>query len=761
MSKRKLRKLSEKKTESKPEAPATPIADTSSRYISKAEAASAARVKFTWQPFAILCGIIILAVVICFSDTIGFGMVFNDKSTFARLGISNPQTYFADLWVQAFTQPLMQPWLRASFALDFSNYSTAFGWYHLVNVFLHLSSCLALFCLVLRLCWRLRNDEVTSSDPWKVAGVAALLFACHPLVVQSASYITSRYSPLGACNFLIALNFFLVGLCGRSGTARGWGYGLTFVAAFMSLVSNEVSLALPLTMLAVFFIAKPRDTTWSEWAIEHPFVTGVLVILSMTTPFLYFAGFQPGYAADWYGTQTLNTAAYTATQAKAFFTYYLRCFFVPLGLSIDPPYSLATGWSDPLALVGAVAGVGLIAGLRLLKSPIVYLGLALLLAGFLPHAFIVQQESVADPIFYLSLAGLCVVAAFAVTESVGGNYRQFASKVGPVLVVLGVLSIVRNLDWSADDKLFASTLKTNESSVIALTWTGDAALVKRDYAKALSFADQALAVNPTASLAALVKASALTGLARYADADAAYRTADGLATKQHLPMEGSIKLSWAENALRLGKATEAEQLVYKALARDPQNQRALYVAGLVEFNRSNYEKAYLYLRKAAEAGIADALPPLTDCAIRNKYYEQSLKIAEAAVRANDTPEAQLAMGEALFANAKYAEAQVSLKKVLKEMPKNATALAFLSLSYQNSNNPGVAESYRRDALKLDPAIFSKIPLPAAKPAPAAGGAEKVKDDKAKVEKQTAAAKSKPVSKPQSGKQGSSHRRRRH
>ena len=84
---RKSQKISDNRgtdisTEHAPGSPNTP----SPRY-------SSGGTKFLWKPFWISVGIVALAVIVCYVNTLGMGLVFNDKSTIAGLQITNKETY--------------------------------------------------------------------------------------------------------------------------------------------------------------------------------------------------------------------------------------------------------------------------------------------------------------------------------------------------------------------------------------------------------------------------------------------------------------------------------------------------------------------------------------------------------------------------------------------------------------------------------------------------------------------------------------------
>lgn len=666
----------------------------------------------SWKWLLILAGVLALLVGAVYANTLWMGLVFNDYATLGQLKMQDPEAYFSSLWLDAFTRPLSEPWVKASFALDLTNYGSNFGWYHLVNLFLHLSACLALFTLVFRLSWVLRAQGKSVVDPYRLAVVCAILYAAHPLSAQSATYISARYAPLCAANFLIALNFFLVALLGDHPWQRWWGVIFATLFAVMCLDSGQYGVSLPFMMFGLFFILKPPAMKPLDWMINRPLVAGILMALCMVIPFVWVAGVTSGAVPNFYGFPPPESkAAYVATQAKAFATYYTRTFFVPVGLSMDPPYTRASDFADVFALLGTVMLAGCVAALYFLrKQPILVFGFALLLAGYLPHVAFVQQERVADPIFYLSLAGLCTIAGWFIVQLIQGTHKQAAGKFAIIVVFLVGLSVMRNLDFATDEGLVASTLRTNPTSSLALTFSAMQNFKKNQYEKSLSDANQAALADPNLALAYLTKGYALSALKRYDEAKPVFVKAIELAKKQKLNILNDCKLALAQNYIHQNKPFEVNALVYPSLAGNPNNGKALYLLGMGAYERHSYEEAYMYLSRAAQSGDPDSLVPLSDTALRLRNLPVAFKIAEMAATRNDTAESQLAYGTAALAVNRLDVATTALTKALKEKPDSAEAMALLSVLYERKNDKVLAESYRKDATSRNADVFSELPM---------------------------------------------------
>ena len=92
--------------------------------------------------------------------------------------------------------------------------------YHIVNFALHLIAALGVFVLARLLCRgpRLR-DSVAARRPLVVAGVAALVMACHPLQTQAVTYIIQRAAVMSALFYVWAVACYARGRLVQIGAA--------------------------------------------------------------------------------------------------------------------------------------------------------------------------------------------------------------------------------------------------------------------------------------------------------------------------------------------------------------------------------------------------------------------------------------------------------------------------------------------------------------------------------------------------------------
>lgn len=674
-----------------------------------------------WRVWTVLPALIALAVIICYANTIGFGTVFNDKLTLSF--VNGPDANYAgNLLLETFIRPITQPWLRYSYIVDEANYGTNFGWYHLVNVFLHLSAAVAFFALTFRMAKIWKENGKLNCEPHHLAFAAGLLFACHPLAAEPVSYISGRYAVLAAANYLLALNCFIAGV-----NARGMWRALSWIAffsfAWMAYGSSELGLALPLSCIALFLLICPHERRLSDWIFSHPFVSGISIAFAVTLPFSLISSGHAAAVSNWYGLSIAKPLAYYSTQCAAFASYYLRCVFVPLGLSVDPPFSHAQNFLNPFAIAGAVLLCGIAASVYVCrKSPAFQWSAVLVLFGFLAHAAIPQTELVSDSVFYLSLAGCCLTLAYVFVPRLNGQWKADMPKLTPVVLILMGLTISRNLNFANDTALSASTLKTNRDSAVGHLIAAENAFESGNYERAIDESDLVLAAEGNAPLPLLIKGTALSKQNKWQEADKYLNKAAELAQKHHLALQANAKFALAENYLRLGKMDDARKWLYTGLYDDPHSARACYLLGVVACDSKLYDQGILFLRKAAYLGYKDALPPLAEAYMSAGRFLEAYRCAKEAMKESETPASRLALAHAALALNIIPEAESVLSAAVKQQSDNPRALALTALLYRKKGDDVLAQSFTADAVKRDKDIFAKITMPAAAKQPEANPA---------------------------------------
>jgi protein O-mannosyl-transferase len=123
-------------------------------------------------------------------------------------------------------------WLSHMF--DVQLFGLDSGWHHLTNIFLHGLSAALLFLVLRRM----------TGARWQSA-IVALLFAVHPLHVESVAWVAERKDVLSALFWMLTL-WTYAGYTARPGRAR---YAVTLFVFCLGLMTKPMLVTLPVVFL--------------------------------------------------------------------------------------------------------------------------------------------------------------------------------------------------------------------------------------------------------------------------------------------------------------------------------------------------------------------------------------------------------------------------------------------------------------------------------------------------------------------------------
>ncbi len=184
--------------------------------------------------------------------------------------------------------------------------------FHLVNVLLHLVNT----WLVYKLAERLSGSNIT-------AAVTSLLFAIHPMHVESVAWVSERKDVLYALFYLLTLLHYLRYMASGFRKKNYWFCLVLFIA---SLLSKSAAVTLPVLMLVVDYY-KGRKVDARTLAEKIPFfllslLFGVLAILSQRAA----------------GTLSISLLSYGIINGSVLFlsgiAFYIAWLIVPAKLAI-------------------------------------------------------------------------------------------------------------------------------------------------------------------------------------------------------------------------------------------------------------------------------------------------------------------------------------------------------------------------------------------------------------------------------------------
>ncbi|WP_166442951.1 tetratricopeptide repeat protein [Phragmitibacter flavus] len=297
------------------------------------------------------------------------------------------------------------------------------GGHHLTSVLLH---CLTSWMVYL-FAWRLTASPLAGL-------VAALLFAIHPLHVESVAWISDRKGVLSGLFFFSSLWMIVTG-------RRSWAW-MFFLAAMMAKPSTVI---LPvLAILALGWKAGERSWGWRFWwtkLIEWRWWFGIALVISVMT--LWFQG--KGSHGEWMHHLSLS---YRLLHLPGGLFFTLWHLFVPFGLTFHYAYPEDNLWVSLLFWVLLIFGMLMVWWWRR-RYPDLFFAAMWFLVGALPSAgiFYVGTSYTADRYSYLPLTGAFLFFGLWVAGRGGKFYKGRVGFAGLLCCGLMVLSYRQCATW--------------------------------------------------------------------------------------------------------------------------------------------------------------------------------------------------------------------------------------------------------------------------------------------------------------------------
>ncbi|MBI1920642.1 MAG: tetratricopeptide repeat protein [Geobacter sp.] len=376
-----------------------------------------------------------------------------------------------------------------TYCLDYQLWGlNPFG-YHLSNLFYYLLTCLVLYVFLNKLLFRW-----TTSSP-QVALFTTLLYAVHPLHVESVAGIAQRKDLVSGIFCFVSLYLFLRF---RETKLKGY-YAASLIFFALALLSKSTVIILPLyiALLELTATAVPGKSLGRKILPAIPY-GAISVIVPLAT---YRLLFNVGVVS----AGNYQAEGRIATALLAVF-YYLKRLLVPYPLYFNHPF---TGAATVFRLDVAIAFVALIMIVYLLiryrrDNPIVCFGGFFFLASLPPVIGLIPASTlVADRYAFLPSVGFCLVLGW-VLAAIQAAKRSAATAAAVmligVLMIFSAISYDRIRDWKDYPTLMISDIRHFPKRPRLYMLVGKYYFTKGDYRTAFEYLEQARNLNPAYNL---------------------------------------------------------------------------------------------------------------------------------------------------------------------------------------------------------------------------------------------------------------------
>lgn len=366
---------------------------------------------------------------------------------------NNMQRIFTEIYGKQYS-PLDQCLYMLIYLIDGYNPTL----FHTTSLVLHIANICLVYYILKEI---LMNTATPEKQSVWIVFLTTLLFAIHPLQVESVAWMSASKILLCSFFYLWATRFFICFL-----QLHKFKYYLAVIVFFIcSYASKEQAIIFPVWILLLCSFYKVDLKSIHTWKMLFP-----LFLLSLVFGLVFILNISASYI------QTSGEAvAYTWTQRAVFCCYaiieYLTKWYLPFNLLYLYPFPMAEGEALPLWMLfyPFILTLAVTALWKWIKHWVTLSGIAF----FLVHLALVlhiipigRAAIVADRYIYLSSIGISFVAVyfFIMAHTTWKIFWQKTTAITAILLLcaLGTYTYQRTLVWHSTETLRKELLERTE-----------------------------------------------------------------------------------------------------------------------------------------------------------------------------------------------------------------------------------------------------------------------------------------------------------
>ncbi|MBP7216680.1 MAG: tetratricopeptide repeat protein [Candidatus Omnitrophica bacterium] len=549
----------------------------------------------------------------------------------------------------------LRPVRLSTFAINYALGQNNPFVYHLTNVLFHTFNVVVLYFLLLQFAAMLTLPVLGGYRRYfQFPFLASLLFASHPIHVESVAWIKNRSDPMALLFVLVSFLTFIYFLRNKTRAKRWMCYGASLLSFIAAILSKEVVIVFPvmLALYVVYFTGR-KNLIAKLLAVMPFFLVSAIDLLLSRFVLLAPSSFYPLGKIDYF---------LTAQVVSKTLGYYLWLLIFPVNLNAERPFTVAQSPFD-LTVLGSALAVGILlfwtVKLALRKNPqqrLVSFFLAWILICLLPvsNLIFLVSRPIAEQRLYIPSLGFCVVVGLGIHAAVSfrarrlGSFKHLNMLAGLGAVALVILYVVtvyqRNFDWKDEMTFWTKTVQQSPRSVRAFYNLGSAYFGLGKLEKSIAAYHRALKLSPDDYDTMLNLANVYFFQDRYQDALAWYQKATD--KYPDLP-EAWNNVGFLHH--KFGRLQDALDCYEKAMAIAPLDPVGYNNAITLYITIEQYQEAVDISERAIKAGVRS--PVL--------YYNQGL----AYYYLKKPDEAIDAFKKTVFLDPGFAPAYLNLAKV--------------------------------------------------------------------------------------------------
>ena len=519
--------------------------------------------------------------------------------------------------------------------------------HHFTSVLLHALNAILLFLLLVRATGRAGPSLFVS-----------LLFAVHPINVESVAWVAERKNVL--CTFFFLLTLIAYGWYSRKPC---WQRYLVMAVGFgAALASKPMAVTLPFVLLIWDYwpLGRVRCADSSSAHSMPPYSWARLMSEKIPLFALSAASVVITVYAQRAGGAVRSIAQFSfgvrVENAICAYGMYLWKMVWPMRLALVYPHpgdSLAA-WRVALftlVLIGITAAVYRLCGRRYLP-----VGWLWFLGTLVPVIGLVQvgDAAMADRYAYIPLIGIFLMIAFGAADFAAARNIGVVWQAAPAITVTILLALLCHRQigyWESSESVWAHALAVTQNNFIAEDNLGGALVMEGNADQAFPHFEAASRINPQDAMSRMNIGAYLQSHGHVDEAITQYKTAIGLTSDAGLRAQAYANLGGAQRAL--GEDEAARESFDEALRLNPNQASAWVGKGLLAQKLGRLDEAIDDLSRGV------ALQPTGE-----HYFD----LGRSLQQAGRLPEAAGAYRRALRLSPNLTEAQQALDELSARQP---------------------------------------------------------------------------------------------
>jgi Flp pilus assembly protein TadD len=575
-----------------------------------------------------------LIATVAYLPALRAGFIWDDDAYVTRNRTLRSFEGLEQIWLSPLATPQYYPLVHTSFWLECRFWgANSFG-FHLDNVLLHALTAVLLWLVLERL-------QVPGA-PW-----AAVLFALHPVAVESVAWVTERKNVLCALFSIATLYAYLkfdpLDSASEDQPRRWDRYVLVLVLFVAALLSKTIACTLPAVLLVMIWWKRGRITLRDIAAMAPMFVIGLVAgLLTAHIETVKVGALGEDWSLNWIGRFILAGRVPWFYLMKDLWPNPLL-FFYPQW-NIDPRQPV-----QYLPLAGTIVTLIVLWILRqrLGRGPIALVVIFLVALfpamGFF-NVYPMRYSYVADHFQHLALIAFCVGLAALLSIWIRRT-AVVATVVAVLALIYGGLTFQHAQIFHNTEILWRDTLAKNDRAWMAAHNLGNELAARQKFDEAIALYQKGLAVRPR-ELALLNQ----LGLAYMNKGERTQAMKYYDAALQIDPKYVPVLINLASDAQIRQDYREAEHYARQAIESEPRTAAGYLKLGRALSQQQHHDEAMVELRKAVTLDPADGVAHLAlaiECA-QSGRTDEAISECRAALGAQpELTEAQRMLDELL------------------------------------------------------------------------------------------------------------------